>query len=157
MYKCQNYFTVALHRLEELHKLAACCLEQILEAAAYKTGAVRPLTSHLENYPRKVSHSCWVLVMKSGRTQSDILRWIPTNRRTSVCQPEKILHSSVMHGHRMPSGELAGSDGRKSRMTRLEYPCRRHAFLWLLLLLKMMMMINIHWSCAYVYGKVEPL
>ena len=31
----------------ELHKNATYCSEQILKAAAYKTAAVQPLTSHL--------------------------------------------------------------------------------------------------------------
>ena len=33
----------------ELHKNAACCFEQVLEAASDKT-AVWPVTSHLRNY-----------------------------------------------------------------------------------------------------------
>ena len=39
----------------ELLKEAACCLQQILEVAAYKTAAVQPLTSH----PSKMSKPCW--------------------------------------------------------------------------------------------------
>ena len=32
----------------ELHKDATCCFEQYLQAAPYKTGTIRPLTSHLK-------------------------------------------------------------------------------------------------------------
>ena len=37
----------------ELHKDAAHCFEQILEAAPYKTAAVQPLTSYLTNHLNK--------------------------------------------------------------------------------------------------------
>ena len=37
---------------QQLHKNAASCIEQVLEAAtAHKTAAVRPPTTHHENYP----------------------------------------------------------------------------------------------------------
>ena len=35
----------------QLHKNAAGNIEQVLEAALYKAAAVRPLTTHHENYP----------------------------------------------------------------------------------------------------------
>ena len=35
----------------QLHKNAASNIEQVLEAAPYKAAAVRPLTTHHENYP----------------------------------------------------------------------------------------------------------
>ena len=38
----------------EIHKDIACCFEQKLEAAPYKTAAVRPLTTHLTNHPSKI-------------------------------------------------------------------------------------------------------
>ena len=45
----------------ELHKNDACCFEQILESAPYKTPVVRPFTSHLANYRRWIKHAehCW--------------------------------------------------------------------------------------------------
>ena len=43
----------------ELHKDAACCFEQILEASPLKTAAVQPLTSHLANHISKMSKTCW--------------------------------------------------------------------------------------------------
>ena len=46
----------------ELHKDVACCFEQILEAAAYKTAVVRPLTSHLTNHPSKMNKTCFALL-----------------------------------------------------------------------------------------------
>ena len=35
----------------QLHKNAASNIEQVLEAAPLKAAAVRPLTTHYENYP----------------------------------------------------------------------------------------------------------
>ena len=35
-----------------LHKNAMSCIEEILEATSYKTAAVRPATTHLENYAK---------------------------------------------------------------------------------------------------------
>ena len=52
----------------ELDKHAACCFEQNLEAAFYKTTAVWPLTSYLINYPNKVYKTCWVLLEKERQT-----------------------------------------------------------------------------------------
>ena len=36
---------------QQLHKNAASNIEQVLEAAPHKAAAVRPLTTHHENYP----------------------------------------------------------------------------------------------------------
>ena len=36
---------------------AACCFEQVLETAPYKTAAVWPLTSCLVNHPSKMKHA----------------------------------------------------------------------------------------------------
>ena len=41
--------------LWELHKDAACCFEQILEAALHKTAVVWPFTSYLTNYQSEMS------------------------------------------------------------------------------------------------------
>ena len=49
------------------HKDGACCFEQILKAATYKTAAVRPLTSHLINYPNKMKTS-WAQLEKEEQT-----------------------------------------------------------------------------------------
>ena len=35
----------------QLHKNAASCIEQVLEATPHKTTDVRPPTTHHENYP----------------------------------------------------------------------------------------------------------
>ena len=35
----------------QIHKNATSDIEQVLEAAPYKAAAVRPLTTHHENYP----------------------------------------------------------------------------------------------------------
>ena len=36
---------------QQLHKIAASNIEQVLEAAPHKTAAVGPLTTHHKNYP----------------------------------------------------------------------------------------------------------
>ena len=36
---------------QQRHKNAASNIEQVLEAASHKAAAVRPLTTHHENYP----------------------------------------------------------------------------------------------------------
>ena len=48
----------------ELLKNAACCFEQILEAASYKTAAVWPLTFYLTNHPRKTNMTYWIQLAK---------------------------------------------------------------------------------------------
>ena len=50
----------------ELHKNAANCLEQILEATSQKTAAIQPLASHLTNHSRKTNKTCWALLEKKG-------------------------------------------------------------------------------------------
>ena len=42
----------------ELDKNAKSCLKQIQEAIAYKSAAVRLLTTHLTNYPSKTNNTC---------------------------------------------------------------------------------------------------
>ena len=48
----------------ELHKNAAWYFEQILEAALYKAATLWSLTSHLTNYPNKISKRFCVLLEK---------------------------------------------------------------------------------------------
>ena len=64
----------------QLHTNAVSCLEQILEASPNETAAVRPLTSHFANNPRKLSKTCWALVEKQElthkrRSQMDSDTW----------------------------------------------------------------------------------
>ena len=49
---------------EEQLKNAACCFEQILEAALYKTESAQPLTSYLTNPRSKTNKTCWLLLWK---------------------------------------------------------------------------------------------
>ena len=49
----------------KLHEGAACCFEQILEAAPHKTAIVWLLASHLIKHQSKVSKTCWALMKKS--------------------------------------------------------------------------------------------
>ena len=48
----------------KLYQEAACYLEQILEAAPYKTAAVRPLTTYLTNHPSKTNKTWRALLEK---------------------------------------------------------------------------------------------
>ena len=50
----------------ELYKGAVYGFEQILEAAPYKTAAIRSLTSHLTNHSCKTKKTCWALLKKLG-------------------------------------------------------------------------------------------
>ena len=47
-----------------LRKDAACCFEQILEAAPYKTAVVQPLATYLTNHLSKTNNICWALLKK---------------------------------------------------------------------------------------------
>ena len=48
----------------QLHKNAASNIEQILEGASHKTAAVRPFTTHHENYPSYTNQTCGTLLEK---------------------------------------------------------------------------------------------
>ena len=49
----------------ELHKIAACRLEQILEATSHETAAVWPLASNLTSHPIKLRKTCRAQLEKS--------------------------------------------------------------------------------------------
>ena len=53
----------------ELHRMGACCLEQILEATLHNTTVARPLTSHLPNHPSKSNKTWWAFLKQQGQTQ----------------------------------------------------------------------------------------
>ena len=67
----------------ELHKNAAYCFEQILEAAHYKIAAVRPLTSFLTNLPSKMGKTYW---RRKDELINNVLLWTPTHGHTNVGQ-----------------------------------------------------------------------
>ena len=75
----------------ELHKDAACCFKQILEAAPYKTVGIWPLTSHLINYPKKGNHD---MLDTAGKVRTNLLA-IFSYRHTSVSQPAKTYSSAL--------------------------------------------------------------
>ena len=91
----------------ELHWYATCCFEQILDAGSYKRAIVRPLTSYQINHPSKTTKTCWSHDKLKDRSLRD------SYTLTSQCWPtSKSLHSSALRWHRIPSRELAKSDGR---------------------------------------------
>ena len=69
-----------------LHKCAACCFEQILEAAPQKTAGVWAIAFHLTNNPRPTRHAehC-----QRSRVKliSKVLLWVLSLGNTSVGQP----------------------------------------------------------------------
>ena len=72
----------------KLHKNTKCCFEQILEAPSYKTVTVRPLTSHLKNYP-STRHG-W---RNKDELMSDIFLWTPIHGSACVeLQAKTYLH-----------------------------------------------------------------
>ena len=48
----------------QLHKNAANNIEQVLKATSLKAAAVRPPTTHLENYPSETNQTCRTLLKK---------------------------------------------------------------------------------------------
>ena len=81
---CECVF-VLLHPMDtygthgELHKNAACCFEQILEAV------VRPLTFHLTNHPSKTSSN------SRRELSSGVLQWTPTHGNASISRQSSIV------------------------------------------------------------------
>ena len=96
----------------ELHKDVAGCFEQILEAAPYKTAAIRPLTSYLTNHATKISTTSWSLLVKQEQTH----KWhSPMDSSTwthQYCPTNKSLHSSALCEHRIESWGFAKRNGR---------------------------------------------
>ena len=85
----------------KLHKNAACCFEQILEAAPCKTEAVWPLTSYLTNNQSKMRKICLTLLVKKGQSCKqhspvDSYTW-----KQWCWLTIKDLHSSTMYGYWM--------------------------------------------------------
>ena len=67
LYECTTW--TLTKRMEKkldgkLHKNTASNIEQVLEAAPHKATAVRPLTTHHENYPSLTNQSCGTLLEK---------------------------------------------------------------------------------------------
>ena len=94
----------------ELHKTAVCCLEQILGVVAYKTAAVRPLTSHPTNHPNKTSKTYWALLLRRGRTHKRCSLMNSYTRAHQCCSTRKDLYRSALCGHWMQSMGPAWSD-----------------------------------------------
>ena len=51
MHYMDAYWTYGEKAWQQLHKNAASNIEQVLKALPHKAAAVRPLTTHHENYP----------------------------------------------------------------------------------------------------------
>ena len=107
---CRLRISVWMHHLDfneklegkarwEIHIKAACCSEQILEAAPYDSADIQPLTSHLTNHPNKTSKTCLSLLKKQRRTHKAVL----TGRQKYI---------SVLCEHCLPSRGPAKSNGR---------------------------------------------
>ena len=71
----------------ELHKNVMCCFEQILEATPHKTLAIRPLTSHLTNYPSKTNKPRCALLEKN-----ELIRDLLLSTATQVNRQQGLLH-----------------------------------------------------------------
>ena len=87
----------------QLHKNAACNLEQVLAATPDKTPTARPPASYHENYSSYANQTCRTLLEKQGRTYKwctlmDHHTW-PTKSRTTSTN----IHSATMWGYRMLS------------------------------------------------------
>ena len=71
-----------------LHKNAASNIELVLEATTHKAAAIRPPTTHHENYQRRIR-----LVGHNWRSRddliSDVLLWTPTYGRAEAGRPAR--------------------------------------------------------------------
>ena len=76
----------------ELHNNAKWCFKNIQEAETYKTIAIRLLTSHLTNYPSKMSRS---LMNKYGRIQKR--RSMDSYTRTHQYWPTSKIYIQPLH------------------------------------------------------------
>ena len=96
---------------QELHKNAACCLEQILEATPHKTAAIRPSTSHLTNHPSKTNKTWRALLEKWRQLLSNVLLWAPTHGHTNIVRPTRIYIHHFCVGTRCSWEDLPGLMG----------------------------------------------
>ena len=73
----------------QLHKNAVSNIEQVLEAASHKAAAARPLTTHHENYVRRIRHAgyCW---RRWDELISDTLLLTPLHGRAKAWRPARI-------------------------------------------------------------------
>ena len=109
----------------ELNKNAACCFEEILEAALHKTAVVQPLTSHLINHPNEMSKTCWVLLGKRVQThkQHSPTHYCWPTLNTCIHQLCKNIECSLK--------DLPNRDGWRKRVKRI-YPVGMASCWWVL-------------------------
>ena len=73
----------------QLHKNTVSNIEQVLEATLHKVAAIRPCTTHHENYKvRQTKHAgqCW---RSREELISDVLLWTPSHGRAKSGQPAR--------------------------------------------------------------------
>ena len=73
----------------QIHKNAASKIEQVLEATPHKRAAIRPSTTHHENYQIRRSiyaRHCW---RSWDELISDVLLWIPSHGRAKAKRPAR--------------------------------------------------------------------
>ena len=66
---------------------AASHIEQVLETAPHITAAVRPLTTHHENYQSQTNQTCRHCWRSRDELISDVLLWIPSHGRAKAGRP----------------------------------------------------------------------
>ena len=77
----------------QLHKNAVSTVKQVLEAAPHKAVAVRPLTTHLENYSSQTNQICGALLEKWGQTQKQCT---PVDEQKQEDKVEPTYNSSAL-------------------------------------------------------------
>ena len=87
LYRCTRW-TLMKHREKKINRnVPRMLLSKIIEATPHKTASVRPLTSHLTNYPSKTNKTrCW---RNKDELINDVLQWTPTYGHTSVGRTAK--------------------------------------------------------------------
>ena len=68
--------------MEKKLKYTPSNIEQVLVATPYKAAAVRPPTTHHENYPSKTNKTCRTLIR-------DVLLWNPSYGRAKAGRPAR--------------------------------------------------------------------
>ena len=137
------YKTAVEEARQQLHKNAACNLEQVLAVTPHKTPTVRhlpPITKTIQvRRTRHVGH-CW---RSRGELIRDVLLWTPTHGRAKAGRPARTYIQQLCEDTGCCPEDLsrAMNDREEWRERGQGYPCYQHD----------MMMIYIY---IYIYTYV---
>ena len=108
----------------QLHKNAASNFEQVLETTHHKAAAIRPHTTHHENYKvRQTRHAghCW---KSSDELISDVLIWTPSHGRAKAEWPAlTYIHQLCEDTGCSPEDKPEAMNDREGWRERVRYIC----------------------------------